>query len=128
MIFKRDAYQAVGGHAALGTNFLDDIVLARRIKAAKLRWRVLSIADLVSCRMYRSSQRAYQGLDQEPVWCLWLPPFVLPVCHLVACLHDLGADCGLCPLAGRSGTPGEPALFCWLCLGFGFAHLADRLH
>jgi chlorobactene glucosyltransferase len=65
MIFRRDAYQAVGGHTALGTDFLDDIVLARRIKAAGLRWRVLSIADLVSCRMYRSSQRAYQGLTKS---------------------------------------------------------------
>jgi chlorobactene glucosyltransferase len=65
MIFKRDAYETVGGHAALGTNFLDDIVLARRIKAAGLRWRVLSISDLVSCRMYRSSQRAYEGLTKS---------------------------------------------------------------
>lgn len=65
MLFKREAYQAIGGHAALGTNFLDDIVLTRRIKAAGLRWRVLSIADLVSCRMYRSSQRAYEGLTKS---------------------------------------------------------------
>jgi len=65
MIFRRDAYQAVGGHAALGTSFLDDIVLARRIKAIGKRWRVLSIADLVSCRMYRSSQRAYEGLTKS---------------------------------------------------------------
>lgn len=65
MIFKRDAYQVVGGHAALGTNFLDDIVLARHIKAAKLRWRVLSIADLVICRMYRNSQKAYAGLTKS---------------------------------------------------------------
>ena len=65
MIFKRDTYQTVGGHAALGTSFLDDILLARRIKAAGRRWRVLSISDLVSCRMYRSSQRAYEGLTKS---------------------------------------------------------------
>jgi len=65
MIFKRDAYETVGGHAALGINFLDDILLARRIKAAGLRWRVLSISDLVSCRMYRSSQKAYEGLTKS---------------------------------------------------------------
>jgi len=65
MLFKREAYQVTGGHAALGTNFLDDIVLARHIKATGLRWRVLSIADLVSCRMYRSSQRAYEGLTKS---------------------------------------------------------------
>ncbi|MCJ7696239.1 MAG: glycosyltransferase family 2 protein [Anaerolineaceae bacterium] len=65
MLFRREAYQAVGGHAALGKNFLDDIGLVRRIKKAGLRWRVLSIADLVKCRMYQSSKKAYEGLTKS---------------------------------------------------------------
>ncbi|HSQ26146.1 MAG TPA: glycosyltransferase, partial [Anaerolineales bacterium] len=58
MVFKREAYQAVGGHTTLGTDILDDIVLARRINQSGLRWRVLSIADLIRCRMYRSNREA----------------------------------------------------------------------
>lgn len=65
MIFRKVAYEQVGGHQALGISFLDDVVLARRIKKAGLRWRVLSIANLVSCRMYRSSRRAYEGLTKS---------------------------------------------------------------
>ena len=65
MVFTRKAYETVGGHAALGTNILDDIVLARRIKAAGLRWRVAHISDLVSCRMYDNSRDAYEGLTKN---------------------------------------------------------------
>ena len=65
MVFTRKAYETVGGHAALGTNILDDIVLARRIKAAGLRWRVVRISDLVSCHMYDNSRDAYEGLTKN---------------------------------------------------------------
>ena len=65
MVFKREAYQAVGGHTTLGTDILDDIVLARRINQSGLRWRVLSIADLIRCRMYRSNREACEGLTKN---------------------------------------------------------------
>jgi len=65
MVFTRSAYLMVGGHAALGRNILDDIVLARRIQSAKLNWRILHISDLVSCRMYRSSRDAVEGLTKN---------------------------------------------------------------
>lgn len=65
MLFKREAYQVVGGHLALGRDILDDIVLARRINQAGLRWRVLSITDLISCRMYRSSRQVCEGLTKN---------------------------------------------------------------
>ena len=65
MLFRREAYQKVGGHAALGAQIVEDIALARRIKKAGLRWRVLNITDLISCRMYRGSQEAYDGFAKN---------------------------------------------------------------
>jgi chlorobactene glucosyltransferase len=44
---------------------IDDLTLARRIKAAGLRWRVMHITDLMTCRMYRGSQEAFTGLARN---------------------------------------------------------------
>lgn len=65
MLFKRDSYQIIGGHAALGTAIVDDIALARRIKAAGLRWRVTSISNLIMSRMYQSSSEAANGFTKN---------------------------------------------------------------
>jgi chlorobactene glucosyltransferase len=61
MIFRREAYQQIGGHRKLGSAIVEDLALARRIKAAGLRWRVMRIIDLISCWMYHGSREAYDG-------------------------------------------------------------------
>jgi chlorobactene glucosyltransferase len=65
MLFRREAYQKVGGHAALGAVIVEDIALARRIKRAGLRWRVVNITDLISCRMYLGGQEAFNGFAKN---------------------------------------------------------------
>jgi chlorobactene glucosyltransferase len=65
MLFRRPAYQAIGGHAAAGAAIAEDLVLARRIKAAGLRWRVMHATDLVSCRMYPGSRLAFDGFAKN---------------------------------------------------------------
>jgi chlorobactene glucosyltransferase len=61
MLFRREAYDAIGGHDRVSASIVDDLMLARRIKAVGLRWRVAYIADLISCRMYPGSRPAVQG-------------------------------------------------------------------
>jgi chlorobactene glucosyltransferase len=65
MLFRREAYHKIGGHAALGTLIVEDLALARNIKKAGLRWRVVNITDLISCRMYLGSQRAFEGFAKN---------------------------------------------------------------
>lgn len=65
MLFQREAYQKVGGHAALGAVIVEDIALARSIKRAGLRWRVVNITDLISCRMYFGGQQAFNGFAKN---------------------------------------------------------------
>ena len=65
MLFRREAYLAIGGHESISSSVVDDMSLARLIKAAKLRWRVSYIADLVSCRMYHSSREAIDGFTKN---------------------------------------------------------------
>jgi chlorobactene glucosyltransferase len=65
MLFKRGAYQKIGGHASLDSAFVDDLTLTRRIKAAGLRWRVMNVSDLITCRMYQNSREAYDGFARN---------------------------------------------------------------
>jgi chlorobactene glucosyltransferase len=65
MLFRRNAYHEIGGHAHLGHYHIDDLMLARRIKSAGLRWRVADITDLVSCRMYRGSRETFWGFSKN---------------------------------------------------------------
>jgi chlorobactene glucosyltransferase len=65
MLFKREAYQKVGGHAVLGSVIVEDIALARSIKRAGLRWRVMNITELISCRMYLGGQDAFTGFAKN---------------------------------------------------------------
>ncbi len=65
MLFRREAYLAIGGHESVSTSVVDDISLTRQIKEKRLRWRVSYIVDLVSCRMYHSSREAVDGFTKN---------------------------------------------------------------
>ena len=65
MLFRREAYQATGGHSSVRTFIVEDIMLARRIKASGMRWRVTYAADLISCRMYHGSIEAVNGFTKN---------------------------------------------------------------
>jgi len=61
MLFRREAYLMIGGHDGVSSSIVDDLMLARKIKSYGLCWRVIYIADLISCRMYRNSREAFNG-------------------------------------------------------------------
>ena len=65
MLFRVEAYRAIGGHDRAGDAIIDDLTLARRIKAAGLRWRVMRITDLMTCRMYQGGREAFTGFAKN---------------------------------------------------------------
>lgn len=65
LLFRREAYQAVGGHAAVRGNPVDDIALAQRIKAHGLPWRLVDATDHVRCRMYRGWREVLEGFSKN---------------------------------------------------------------
>jgi chlorobactene glucosyltransferase len=84
MLFRRTAYQAIGGHAAVRGHIADDLALGRRVIAAGMRWRLLDGSGRVECRMYHSGREAFEGFSKNlfaafdyrpwlfvPIW-LWL--------------------------------------------------------
>lgn len=54
MLFRREAYDAVGGHEAVRDELLEDIALARRIAEANRPAGVFLADGMVTCRMYDS--------------------------------------------------------------------------
>jgi len=65
MLFRREGYQTIGGHDRSGSSIVEDLTLARRIKAAGLRWRVVHLSDLVTCRMYPGGGEAFDGFSRN---------------------------------------------------------------
>jgi len=61
ILVRRSAYDAVGGHAAVKDDILDDIGMAKAFKAADFKVRCLMIRELFSCRMYTGFSELWHG-------------------------------------------------------------------
>lgn len=61
MLFRRSAYDKIGGHAAVASEIVEDVELARRIKRAGLKLALYSGSNLASVRMYRSWSALWEG-------------------------------------------------------------------
>jgi glycosyltransferase involved in cell wall biosynthesis len=61
ILIRRDAYEAVGGHAAVAADILEDVVLARAVKASGRKIRFRYAAEAVRTRMYRNYTQLRDG-------------------------------------------------------------------
>jgi Glycosyl transferase family 2 len=61
LLVRRDAYDAVGGHAAVAGEILEDVALARRIKRAGYGIHFTAPRGIVQTRMYHSFASMWQG-------------------------------------------------------------------
>jgi glycosyltransferase involved in cell wall biosynthesis len=61
LMISRDAYDAVGGHAAISDEVLEDVALAKRVKDAGFPIWFGSGKGIVQVRMYRSFGAMWQG-------------------------------------------------------------------
>jgi len=98
LLIRREVYEAVGGHAAIAGNILEDVALARAVKASGRKIRFRYASDAVRTRMYRNYAQLRDGwtknlalLFPRPGWLavrtfLWwafpfanlLLPFIVP--------------------------------------------------
>lgn len=61
MLFRRSAYDQIGGHRAVATETVEDVELAKRIKRDGLKLRYLLSTELIQVRMYRSFMALWEG-------------------------------------------------------------------
>uniref|UniRef100_A0A7C4CBX0 Glycosyltransferase n=1 Tax=candidate division WOR-3 bacterium TaxID=2052148 RepID=A0A7C4CBX0_UNCW3 len=65
LLFRRNAYATIGGHAAVRFEAAEDVALARAVKGANLRLRLVDAADCVSARMYDGFRTAASGFNKN---------------------------------------------------------------
>lgn len=123
LAFRRTAYDAIGGHAAIRASIIDDMAFAKAIKRRKLRLRFADGDGLIRCRMYRSWAAVRDGFAKNILaghgnstlllllswafhWLLFLAPWV----WLMAGWLD-----------GQPGWPWQP--LCLIGLGVGIRTL-----
>lgn len=65
VLVRRDAYRAVGGHAAVGARISEGPLLAGRVKSAGFRIVLADGSDWVACRMYEGFRQTFDGFSRS---------------------------------------------------------------
>ncbi|MBZ0253433.1 MAG: glycosyltransferase, partial [Candidatus Methylomirabilis sp.] len=65
MLFRRAAYEKIGGHEGVRGDIVEDLTLARKIKEAGLRLRYVSAPTLMRVRMYKSLREIWNGWSKN---------------------------------------------------------------
>jgi hypothetical protein len=65
MMFRRAAYDQIGGFRSVRDHVADDLALGWRTKAYGLRWRLVDGGTRITCRMYRDSRQAWEGFGKN---------------------------------------------------------------
>jgi cellulose synthase/poly-beta-1,6-N-acetylglucosamine synthase-like glycosyltransferase len=86
LVIERSAYDAVGGHAAIRHEVLDDIAIFRSLKRAARRGVVADGTHLASCRMYDRWPELRDGY-QKSLWSAFGSPAA--AIAVVACMGVL---------------------------------------
>ena len=99
ILIRRETYDAVGGHGAVAGDILEDVALARRVKASERKIRFRYAADAVRTRMYRNFGQLREGwtknlalLFPKPGWLaaklllLWIIPWTAISLYLTGVL------------------------------------------
>jgi len=105
ILIRRDTYNAVGGHAAVARDILEDVALARAVKRSGRRIRFRFAPTAVRTRMYRNYRQLRDGwtknlalLFPSPGWlalrtlALWVFPCIVLSLSLESALKNFVGD------------------------------------
>ena len=65
LLFRKAAYEAIGGFESVRRNYADDLAITREIKRGGYRWRLMDGTGLVRCRMYPGFREATHGVSKN---------------------------------------------------------------
>jgi len=86
MMFRTTSLRQVGGYERVRSNAVDDLSLARLIKASKMRWRLADGTNRVFCRMYEGLQESVRGFSKNLYAVFYHNPLLLTFVWLVVLL------------------------------------------
>jgi len=119
MLFRRDAYEALGGHEAVRDEVVEDLALAQRTVRAGRRMSVHMAEDDLATRMYRSLAELVAGWSKNILTggLQSMPPRLRPIIAPVSALTGFGLwilPPSLLPAAALG--VGGPGLLAWSAL------------
>lgn len=82
-IARRDAYEATGGHGAIGASRHDGIKLPRLFRSLGFRTDLFDATDIASCRMYRNGGDVWRGFLKNATEGLAAPKVIAPFTALL---------------------------------------------
>jgi chlorobactene glucosyltransferase len=132
MLVRRDAYEAVGGHAAVCSAICEDLEFARRLKQSGRSVLLMGGEDLVSTRMYTGWRTLWPGLAKNLVDTLGGPTATLSMALTGVMLAWAAPVLPLVSVAGwAEGVAGAPSALALALLGSGAAfglHIAATFY
>jgi chlorobactene glucosyltransferase len=65
MLFRRSAFEAIGGYDTIRNHLVDDVSLGRNIVSHGFRWKLMDATEYVTCRMYQNFSTALDGFTKN---------------------------------------------------------------
>lgn len=65
LAFRKEAYDAIGGHESVKSEIIEDVELAKQVKRKGFRLRMFDGIGTITCRMYQSEQEIFEGLRKN---------------------------------------------------------------
>ena len=109
LLISREAYDAVGGHAAAASSLLEDVELARLVKQSGRPIFFRMGSDQVSTRMYRSASQLMEGWTKN-LALLFSKPVALAILRGAEFVGIAGSG----SLALAAVLLGDPRLLLWI--------------
>ncbi|WP_041638807.1 glycosyltransferase [Anoxybacillus flavithermus] len=83
LFFERAAYEAIGGHASVKQEIVEDVMIARRMKSCGYRVILANVSTHIVCYMYETNKEVwsgfiknvYVGLNRSPLFVMILTIF-----------------------------------------------------
>ncbi len=75
LLVRRDAYQRLGGHAAVASSVIEDVALAKLAAERSIHARVTRAEHMGNVRMYDSFQAIWRGFQKNSFRFLQINPF-----------------------------------------------------
>ncbi|MBB6176674.1 cellulose synthase/poly-beta-1,6-N-acetylglucosamine synthase-like glycosyltransferase [Anoxybacillus tengchongensis] len=77
LFFERAAYEAIGGHASVKSELVEDVMIARKMKEHRYRVILANVSTDVVCYMYETNKEVWEGFLKNVYVGLNRSPFLV---------------------------------------------------